>query len=806
MSAINSLNNDVNNKTNENDKIRYEINNVKLSPKLSSTNLLQNINELSQNNSIRANNDSKVNSLNINTNRKLSRSYSNESHSSINSSRSSASMIRKTNNNRSNSRSSVSSKSNSNIKKPKSPNHYHHHHHQSKPSSKTSRSSPHYHHKESNHSYDRSTSPSNKYNYDSDIQHFSDDKKNSSQRRSRSLERHSDREYSNYYFNTNYQESSDDIERERYAGEYTSICLKNLNEKINIDELKQSIYDLFVNYRKFSVKIVNNKKSSTSIERIAFVNFSNHSDAKSAKRSKMNKSFYGYPLYIEPVFHSYINRKSPSPLHHHHKEVDRYYFKTSPTSNKHNHHHTRSPPPSHNYQSYSSYYNQFNNSILRQRSRSQSPLLAPPPPPLPTTPPPHSITKHRSNSASPRKPNSRSITPTQNLKRVKNSSTSPKNKYNYKKSSHNIRTPSPSRINPLILSPRNNNKRRRSRSKSIDNNNLMSTSTKQTKYNISPSSYYYYQRIKEPIYSSSTYNHLKYTSESPSPPPPPKYTKQRHSRSRSKSKRNSPIPPHHFSSPSSKNYYENSRSDHRHYDMNDLSYKLNNQSSKHYFHHPHPHSPSPPSLPQSSHHHYQHHHHSSEYDRHHQYDYKSHQQSLHQGGVTHYFDNDEKDATRTLFIGNLDNDIDRSYLERIFERYGRIDDIEIKRNQSVQPPYMYHHGSSSSTSTSSVKKTYAFIKYEFMDMAISAKKHLNNKLIGKNEIKIGFGNYIIKLFLYTYILSLYLLYLIKKHFNLVCLTYCIYYNNHHDNLIILYAYLLIYLIYYNLIRTSFALL
>ena len=40
-----------------------------------------------------------------------------------------------------------------------------------------------------------------------------------------------------------------------------------------------------------------------------------------------------------------------------------------------------------------------------------------------------------------------------------------------------------------------------------------------------------------------------------------------------------------------------------------------------------------------------------------------------QGGVSHYYDDDERDATRTLFVGNLDQDVDKEELMKIFEVY-----------------------------------------------------------------------------------------------------------------------------------------
>lgn len=85
----------------------------------------------------------------------------------------------------------------------------------------------------------------------------------------------------------------------------------------------------------------------------------------------------------------------------------------------------------------------------------------------------------------------------------------------------------------------------------------------------------------------------------------------------------------------------------------------------------------------------------------------------------------DKDVTRTLFIGNLDPDVDENELKKLFDRFGYIEDIDIKR--------IPH------------KKPYAFIKYINLDMAYNAKMEMNDKLIGKFEIKIGFGKFTILL-------------------------------------------------------------
>ena len=114
---------------------------------------------------------------------------------------------------------------------------------------------------------------------------------------------------------------------------------------------------------------------------------------------------------------------------------------------------------------------------------------------------------------------------------------------------------------------------------------------------------------------------------------------------------------------------------------------------------------------------------------------------LETGGVSHYFDNDEKDSTRTLFVGNLDNDIEQEFLKRLFSRFGIVEEIDIKRNISVQPPPFTLKSSSSFNSQQS-SKTYAFVRFQDMDMATEAKNKMNGKrLNGRNECKIGYGNF-----------------------------------------------------------------
>ncbi|KAK7503454.1 hypothetical protein BaRGS_00005375 [Batillaria attramentaria] len=78
-------------------------------------------------------------------------------------------------------------------------------------------------------------------------------------------------------------------------------------------------------------------------------------------------------------------------------------------------------------------------------------------------------------------------------------------------------------------------------------------------------------------------------------------------------------------------------------------------------------------------------------------------------------------ATRTLFVGNLDVNINDIDLKHIFEKYGFVEDIDIKRPQKGQG------------------NAYAFIKFINLDCAHRAKVEMSGKYIGKFQCKIGYG-------------------------------------------------------------------
>ncbi|CAJ0966834.1 unnamed protein product [Ranitomeya imitator] len=78
-------------------------------------------------------------------------------------------------------------------------------------------------------------------------------------------------------------------------------------------------------------------------------------------------------------------------------------------------------------------------------------------------------------------------------------------------------------------------------------------------------------------------------------------------------------------------------------------------------------------------------------------------------------------ANRTLFLGNLDIDVTENELLRVFERFGTITEVDIKRAARGQT------------------STYGFLKFENLDMAHRAKVAMSGKCILHNCVKIGYG-------------------------------------------------------------------
>ncbi|CAG0895099.1 unnamed protein product [Cyprideis torosa] len=82
---------------------------------------------------------------------------------------------------------------------------------------------------------------------------------------------------------------------------------------------------------------------------------------------------------------------------------------------------------------------------------------------------------------------------------------------------------------------------------------------------------------------------------------------------------------------------------------------------------------------------------------------------------------DDPNATRTLFAGNLEPGITEDELRRIFGRYGIVEDVDIKR----PPP--------------GTGNAFSFIRFQNLDMAHRAKIQLSGQYIGKFMCKVGYG-------------------------------------------------------------------
>jgi len=89
--------------------------------------------------------------------------------------------------------------------------------------------------------------------------------------------------------------------------------------------------------------------------------------------------------------------------------------------------------------------------------------------------------------------------------------------------------------------------------------------------------------------------------------------------------------------------------------------------------------------------------------------------------IRHLQPEDDNYATRTLFVGNVDPDISTADLKAVFDEFGYVEDVDIKK-----PP-------------SGNGNPYAFIRYFNLDMAHTAKVKLSGKFIGPYQCKIGYG-------------------------------------------------------------------
>ncbi|XP_070557908.1 RNA-binding protein 15-like [Ptychodera flava] len=87
----------------------------------------------------------------------------------------------------------------------------------------------------------------------------------------------------------------------------------------------------------------------------------------------------------------------------------------------------------------------------------------------------------------------------------------------------------------------------------------------------------------------------------------------------------------------------------------------------------------------------------------------------------HMLPEDDQRATRTLFVGNLEANVLESDLRRMFDRFGIVEDVDVKRPMRGQG------------------NAYAFVKFMNLDMAHKAKVAMSGQYIGRNICKIGYG-------------------------------------------------------------------
>ncbi|KAL3982182.1 RNA recognition motif family protein [Acanthocheilonema viteae] len=91
-------------------------------------------------------------------------------------------------------------------------------------------------------------------------------------------------------------------------------------------------------------------------------------------------------------------------------------------------------------------------------------------------------------------------------------------------------------------------------------------------------------------------------------------------------------------------------------------------------------------------------------------------------GGTWNLKEDDSDATRTLFVGNMPADIRESEIRRVFEKYGKVEDVDIKT-----PP--------------ETNAAYAFVLFQTLEQSMNAKANEHDRPIraGTTRCKIGYG-------------------------------------------------------------------
>lgn len=77
-------------------------------------------------------------------------------------------------------------------------------------------------------------------------------------------------------------------------------------------------------------------------------------------------------------------------------------------------------------------------------------------------------------------------------------------------------------------------------------------------------------------------------------------------------------------------------------------------------------------------------------------------------------------ATRTLFIGNLEKDVTQQQLREKFKHFGRIIEIDIKKGSGGGAGY-------------------AFCQYASISSVVEAIRAMDGEYVGGSRVKLGFG-------------------------------------------------------------------
>eukprot|EP00118_Oscarella_pearsei_P024969 m.307226 g.307226 ORF g.307226 m.307226 type:complete len:789 (+) comp42036_c0_seq1:223-2589(+) len=81
----------------------------------------------------------------------------------------------------------------------------------------------------------------------------------------------------------------------------------------------------------------------------------------------------------------------------------------------------------------------------------------------------------------------------------------------------------------------------------------------------------------------------------------------------------------------------------------------------------------------------------------------------------------EQPASRTLFVGSLQHTVSEGELRDLFQSYGRIEGVDIKRGVGT------------------TKATYAFVRFTTIEAAVKAKDAMQGFPIGRSRMRIGYG-------------------------------------------------------------------